>query len=236
LAIAAACAAARSDAAVIFDQTLAGKSPVSGENLSAHVVFDLNGSALKLTVTNTGDPARVPADVLTGVLWNVGTPQTFTPSSVDFTTQTDQMVNSPAANSLGKHWEYSQFAPPVVGTSYGVGASGLGGIFAHANFASGGAALQGVDYGIVNGVASNANKGVNVPLASNSLTFTLNIANVGGAPASTVDITGVRLQYGSIISDPSLAVGTAAIPEPAAIGALALSSGIALTRRRRQSK
>ncbi len=219
-------------AAVIFDRTLTGTSPVDGKQLSAHVVFDVSGDTLKVTATNTGTAATVPSDVLTGVLFDLSRPESLHPMGVDFTTTAgnnkDQLLNSAGAEPLGRHWAFSQFASPVGGQDYGLGASGLGGTFGHANFATPGDALQGVDYGIVDGLGTRPNGGVQVPLVSRSLTFTLGGLAAGAAP----DVIGVRLQYGSNLTEPFLGYGTA-VPEPTMVGVIGLSALFMGQRRRR---
>src|SRR6476469_6674226 len=70
---------------VILDTTLNGVSPMTGKDLSAHVVFSTKNSDLTVVVTNLGDAAEAPSDVLTGVFFNISTNPTLTPSSLDFT-------------------------------------------------------------------------------------------------------------------------------------------------------
>lgn len=134
---------------------------------------------------------------------------------------------------LGKHWQYLQFSKPVGNELYGVGACGLGGTFSSANFVAGGMQLQGVDYGIVNGLGKKANTGTNVPLVSDSLTFTFTLpgTNLTSTSTAPLEVTGLRLQYGSKLSEPFIAYGNAT-PEPGTLTVISLS-GIALLRRRK---
>ena len=84
---------------------------------------------------------------------------------------------------------------------------------------------------IVNALDKKANKGTDVPLVSRSLTFTFTGLDVAGASSAPLQVTGLRLQFGSNMSEPALLSGNA-IPEPTAIGLLSLTS-MALLRRRR---
>jgi hypothetical protein len=222
-------------AAVIFDQTLNGTSAVTGKQLSARVVFDVSDSDLKITATNTGDAAEAPADVVSGIFFDLNQPQTLHAGAVDFTTKTgsnqDHLLNSSGSPPLGKHWQFRQLTTPIASQDYGIAASGLGGTFSHANFVTPGDALQGVDYGIVDGLGARPNGGLKVPLVSRSLTFTLTGVNSGGTP---LGVEGVRVQYGSNLTEPSLAFGTA-VPEPATISLVCLCAGASLARRDRRA-
>src|SRR2546421_534638 len=57
--------------AVILDTPWSGVSATTGKALSAHVVFSRKNPALPFVVTNPGAAAEAPADVLTGVFFNV---------------------------------------------------------------------------------------------------------------------------------------------------------------------
>src|SRR5438093_4812054 len=96
--------------AVIFDQTLSGKSATTGKDLAARIVFDVTGNTLTVTATNTGSAAEAPSDVLTGILWDFNTPQTLKVGGVDFATKTgadrDRLMHSTGNEPLEKHWQY----------------------------------------------------------------------------------------------------------------------------------
>src|SRR5262245_53525425 len=62
---------AHSRAGVLLDQTFTGTNASTGNALAAHVVFTSSGDTLTLELTNVGDPAEAPSDVLTGLFWNM---------------------------------------------------------------------------------------------------------------------------------------------------------------------
>jgi hypothetical protein len=217
--------AAGADAAVILDTTLTGVNPRTGNDLAAHVVFSSSGNTLTLNLTNVGDPASAPNDVLTGLFWNLsGNPQ-LSPSSATLTGGGDSIVHSDGDNSLGKHWGFASFANSAFGVDkYGIGAAGFG-LFGKGSFASPGANVQGVSYGLINGLGDDANGGLKVPLVSNSMTFQW--SGLSSVPV----ISDVHAQFGSGLDETRLAASP--VPEPGAASLLVLSAGAMLTRRRR---
>jgi hypothetical protein len=226
-------ATAGASADVLIDTTLSGVNPRTGSDLAAHVVFTSSGDTLTLQLTNVGDPAQAPSDVLTGLFWNVnGSPKMSTSSaklSDTLSKQPPDGVLHPVGNdNLGKQWGYGSFASPVYGVDeYGIGAAGFG-LFGKGSFDKPGVNVQGVSYGIVNGLGDHANGGLNVPLVSNSLTFQWT-----GLDGDSV-ISDLHAQYGSNLSETTLAAGF--VPEPAATSVLVLGAGVLTLARRRRSR
>jgi hypothetical protein len=217
---------ARAD--VLFDQTFTGTNAHTGNDLAAHVVFTSSGNTLTLELTNVGDPAEAPSDVLTGLFWNMGGDEKMSASYAGLSNPTgktppDTMLNVSGPADLGKQWGYGSFNPPVFGDHYGVGAAGFG-LFGKGSFDKPGKNVQGVDYGIVNGLGDHPNNGLmKGALASNSITFEW----TGLTTLPT--ISDVHVQYGSSLSESTLSF----VPEPTSVGVIALAACATTLIRRR---
>lgn len=217
---------------VVLDATLSGVNPRTGSDLAAHVVFSSSGDTLSLELTNVGDPAQAPSDVLTGLFWNMSDPgnSSLSASSAQLSgnsagKQPPTILHAAGNDAVGKQWGYGSFSKPVYGVDqYGIGAAGFG-LFGKGSFDNPGSNVHGVDYGLVNGLSGTANGGLNVPLVSNSLTFTW--TGISGIPA----ITDLEAQFGSNLNEPHLSAGVA--PEPTLAGLLVFAGGVAMLRRRR---
>jgi hypothetical protein len=219
-------------AGVLLDTTLTGINPRTGSDLAAHVVFTNTGNSLTLELTNVGDPAQAPSDVLTGLFWNMSASPSMATQSANLTDTLskqppDGILHAAGNDNLGKQWGYGSFDSPVYGvTEYGIGAAGFG-LFGKGSFDKPGANVHGVDYGIVNGLAANANGGLRGPLVSNSLTFQW--SGLDSVPT----ISDLHVQYGSGLNEPTLAA--AFVPEPAVASISVLGAGaLTLARRRRR--
>ncbi len=230
LAAALACAAANA-APIVF-------SGSSGA-LGASVSFDIVGGNLVASLSNTsGSDVLVPADVLTGVYFDItGDPlltrvsaQVAPGSSVLFGT-TDPVWG------VGGEWAYSNNLNGAPGgAKQGISSSGLG-LFGPALLFPG-ANLQGPDapdglqYGITsagdNSATGNAAvTGANA-LTQNTVNFTL-----GGLPQGLdlSSISNVWFQYGTSLSEPSFPGSE--VPEPSTVVLFGAGMGLILAGRLR---
>jgi len=200
-------------------QTVSFSDTVGGYTYGAQAVFQVVGSNLQVTLTNTGNAVSQNGQVLTGLFWNGATTNygtgSVTPSAVFVDPGTTPYSGSDTA---AQHWAYDNAGLPT-GYTEGIGGSGLGGTFGDGDvFASGGSSpvLNGVDWGIVNGRVGNNVSGNQSPFIDNYATFILT-----GVQDPQTAITQVRFQYGSDLGEYSHTVNITApvAPEP---GSLAL--------------
>ncbi|HEY3269410.1 MAG TPA: XDD4 family exosortase-dependent surface protein [Armatimonadota bacterium] len=197
--------------------TSAGTNGATGSALAATAVMTLSSGQLFIDLTNTGAPAKAPSDALMALLFTVSPSLTLTPVSAAL--KPGSTFTNPAAYSLGQEWQYRSGISGPGSTNAGISAAGLG-LFSAANFAPGGQNLQGMDYGIVNGVSSSANSPTqSAVFVNNSARFTFSAPNV-----ELADISNVAFQFGTALDEPRLP-GTPDPPSPPAVpepGALAL--------------
>jgi hypothetical protein len=174
--------------------------------VGASASFNKVGSSLVVVLTNTGTgDVLAPADVLTGVFFNVaGNPALASTSAV--LTAGSAVENggpSDAGGVVGGEWGYlnglSQY-----GVNSGISSSGLGGVFGNATFPGNDlqapTALDGVEYGIASAGddQTTGNGGITGQfLIKNSVTFTL-----GSFAGTAADISGVTFQYGTALTEP----------------------------------
>lgn len=195
----------------------------SSGNLSAQAQFDLSGSTLTITLTNTSAAdVLVPSDVLTGLFFDAT--HTLTPVSAGL--NGSALVYGSVVNNVGEGWQYKG-GVSAQGKNAGISAAGLGIFGPKGNFYTTGTTLGGLDYGILSAGddTSTGNTGVTGkgPLIKNALVFTLTAAS-----GFSLDELGdsVVFQYGTDTSEPHF-LGTlppkttggdppAAVPEPAA--------------------
>ena len=204
---------------------------------ASKVDFAVSGTNLVVTLTNYGPAVDVPSNILTGVFFNM-------PGNVDLGEVSallsggSTVLNSatqPAGGVVGGEWAYknnlggnSSVQAFFPGTNEGISSSGLG-VFGNATFPgvnlAGPNAVDGMQYGIISGIAGNANAAITSnPLVQNAVQFTLSGVS---ASFNVLNITHVGFQYGT-------ALGEHKVPEPGTL--LLLGSGlmgIALYRRRR---
>jgi hypothetical protein len=214
--------------AVTFTGT--GTNGASGNALSATADFQVVGSNLVITLTNTGAAASVPSDVLTGIFFQPVGFGPLTPVSALLNTGSTVLntATQPAGGNVGGEWAYV--------ASTGTSSTGLG-IFGSPNFngsnLQGPAAVDGLQYGIVNGLASNANSPMfSNQLISNSVVFTLSISGTVPSQLYASNFSGVSFQYGTSLTEPNLTGGCTAdctprqgVPEPSSL--LLLGAGLA---------
>ncbi len=198
-----------------------GVNPASGIALGGSATFSVSGNQLQLILLNTGAAARVPSDVMTGVFFhwagvNLTADSATTPALLN-------LGAAVAGNSLGGGWAYN---PSGNGTT-GIGVWGASDDFFSAT--QNVPPLDGIDYGIVSGIAGNANNAVNGGnvLASPSVTFHFTILTPG-ANLSALTFSGFN--YGTSPSDQTIV--TVPVPEPT-VFAMALV-GIAVASKLRR--
>lgn len=210
----------------------------NGATLFASATFEVSGSSLIVTLANTAPPehfAAVPADVLQAIYFDIAGTPALTPVSALLAPGSIAInASQPAGGNVGGEWAY---AAGLVGAphdaAYGISAAGHG-FFGAANFNGPDldppVAVNGMNYGIVSGIASNANPQLSGnranPLIQNAVVFTLDLGN---QQLSARDISNVSFQYGTSLTDPNI---TPIVPEPMTLSLMALGiAGLALRKR-----
>lgn len=217
---------------VTFNATGPG---AEGNVLFASATFEISGSNLIVTLANTAPPehfAVVPADVLQAVFFDIaGSPILATVSALLAPGSVVVNAGQPAGGNVGGEWAYAGgISGAPHDAAYGIGAAGYG-IFGQANFNGPDlkppTAVNGMEYGIVSGIADNANPAVlSEPLIQNAVVFTLSLGN---QQLSARDITNVSFQYGTSLTGPNI---TPVVPEPMSFSLLALGIAALALRKR----
>jgi hypothetical protein len=217
-----------------------GTNGASGNNLAASAEFDLSGSTLTVTLTNTATSSNakyVPSDVLTAVYFGTTSLAALTPETATLDGST---VISPDGTNVGANWEFLGGFSPVRGLVNGLSASGLS-VFGQGNFnncttTSSCNNLGGIDWGLVPSFfppSQGINGGVNgTTLVDDSVQFTLT-ATPGFSLAS---VNSVQFQWGTTNSEFS-ADGFSSAPEPSTL--LLVGGGMILAglwRRKRHGR
>jgi hypothetical protein len=233
----------------------------SSNGLSATAEFTISGNAgarqLTIILTNTDSATgaaapAVPADVLTGIFFNMGT-GTFTPESA--TVKPGDIIqgaycNVPANCGASQTNVGGEFSYVQSGTTRGISSSGYidndasSGNFGGSNLDDP-AALDGINFGIVPDLwvasGSTNNKLKKEPLVAGAVTFVLDIPD----NVSEADIKNVTFQYGTALSEPHFTgettggistTGRSTVPEPGTLSLLALALSGAAYRMRRRAK
>jgi len=215
----------------------------SSGTLAATAHFVTSGTTLTLTLTNTGSASVDPASVLANVLFNCSGCGTLTAVSAitSGATVENGVQISPSGSPVGGEWALIQS-----GTSFQVASSGANGAGASDPRFPPGTNLEGppsgevdgIQYGIANSIAANANTGVTgVAITLHDVVFTLTCSqNCGSATFSNV-----VFQYGTAANEPSFG-GTGSsdqggqnlVPEPTSL--LLFGSGLAMTAYRARRK
>lgn len=178
-------------------------------SLSASANFDVTGSNLIVTLTNTSTAdVLVPTDVLTGVYFSgVGAlSSTYALLTAGSTVIYDPQ-GQPIGGNVGGEWGFGSGLNAPGGATAAIMSTGaLGGVgqptFPGPNLA-GPVGLDGLQYGIVsagdNPATGNGGVTGSEGLIDNSVTFTL-----GGLPAgfNLASIGNVSFQYGTNLSEP----------------------------------
>lgn len=218
-----------------------GTNGASGNVLSASAQFDLSGSSLTVTLTDTATSANnmyAPSDVLTAVYFGTTSLAALTPETASLDGST---VVSPDGTNVGSNWEFLGGFSPVRGLVNGISASGLS-VFGQGNFnncvtISTCNNLGGIDWGLVPSFfppSQGINGGVGGrTLVDDSVQFTLNTM----PGFSLASINSVQFQWGTSNDEFSARATTDGAPEPSTF--ILVGGGIALAafwRKKRQPR
>ena len=174
--------------------TASGTDSGDGNALSASATFSVVGSDLFVTLQNTGAAASQPGDVLTAIFFSVNGNAAFTPVSATLTSGSSLYNSGAESGSIGGNWQYLTPISGAHGATSGISTTGLNIFGPSGNFGTPTAMLDGVGFGLVNGVAANANGGVKPrELVNNGLVFDLSLP----AGFTLTDVSDVSFQYGT---------------------------------------
>jgi len=211
--------AAKADNTALYIGSSAGCNSVC----SASALFDLSGTTLTVTLTNTSTyNTLVPTDVLTAVWFDVT--HTLTPGSANLN---GSSVFYGSISNVGDGWGYySGLAGGAHGENNGITSVGFGIGSGHSNFSGANNSLGGLNYGLlsagfVQGTGQNGGVTGHGPLIQNSAQFVLSVAS--GFNLSQLGNT-VVFQYGTSLSDQSYNGTLQPVPEPPVTTLLACSA------------
>ena len=208
--------------------TGSGINSITGQAISASAAFDIVGSDLQVTLTNTGADVMAPSDVLTALFFNIaGNPLLSTSSAILAPGSSLLFGGTDPGGVVGGEWAYTNSASGAPGgATEGISSSGLGityaGRFPGSNL-QGPTSVDGVQYGITSGAdnpltGNSAVTGSNA-LIQNSVVFLLSNLQPN---FSLTQISNVSFQYGTSLGEPNLPSNP--VPEPATM--LLLGSGL----------
>jgi hypothetical protein len=228
-------------AAVLACSTAATAAPVltftaSSGSLSASAVFDLVGTTLHVTVTNTGaSDVLLPNEVLTGIFFNVDGNPTLTRLGVTTlgATSLGGTLVSDAGADVGGEWAYlnglSQYGANSGISSSSLGIFGAPDLFPPGTNLAGPISPNGLQYGLTS-AGDNLGTG-NGAVIGNELTKSAVEITLGGFMLPLSSISDVTFQYGTALTDGHIggadSFSTTEVPEPGsfALAALAMGAG-----------
>ncbi len=210
----------------------------SGNNLAASAQFDLSGTTLTITLTDTATSANaqyVPSDILTAVYFGTTSLAALTPGTASLDGST---IISSDLTDVGSNWEFLGGFTPVRGLMNGISASGLS-VFGQGNFnnctSSTCKNLGGINWGLVPSFfppSQGINGGVSgTTLVDDRVQFTLN--TMPGFSLASID--SVQFQWGTS-NDEFSARGMTSAPEPSTLIPVAGGIGLAAFWRRKRQK
>jgi len=216
-----------------------GMNGTSGNALSASAQFDLSGTTLTITLTDTATSANaqyLPSDILTAVYFGTTSLAALTPGTASLDGST---IISTDLTDVGSNWEFLGGFTPVRGLVNGISASGLS-LFGQGNFnnCTGSTCdnLGGINWGLVPSFfppSQGINGGVGGrTLVDDRVQFTLN--TMPGFSLASID--SVQFQWGTS-NDEFSAAGLTSAPEPSTL--VLVGGGIGLAafwRRKRQGR
>jgi hypothetical protein len=193
-----------------------------GTGLAASVNFSQVGQDLNITLTNTGGPALVNADILTVLMWNSSVTGLIPSSATGNDLYTDSTTSVPTfPNNVGLNWAYQTPAGNLYGNNQAVSTTGLGGTFAALGTGffdePNKETLDGINYGIANNFTGTNIPTSQFPLVADTIVFHLTVPDGYTVPGT---ITQVTFQYGTSVDEPHHTV-----PLPGAV--LLLGAGLA---------
>jgi hypothetical protein len=180
-------------AALLF----AGVSANAGS--TAMSSFSLSGTTLTVTLSATGNAASVPSGVLTGIFFSAND-ENLTPLNAALSSGSS-LLNPVSGESIGGNWQYAGGKSGLpLGATAGIVTTGLGIFGPTGNFGTPATILDGIGYGIVNGISSGANSKVqSSTLINNGLVFTLTVPS----DFDINSITDVSYQFGTSLGEGS---------------------------------
>ncbi|MBI4578841.1 MAG: PEP-CTERM sorting domain-containing protein [Planctomycetes bacterium] len=210
----------------------------SSGGLAASALFEVDGSTLVVTLTNTStEDVAVPAEILTALFFSSDVPLTLTRTSAVVPAGSSVAFGgTDPGGVVGGEWAYrSGLVGAPGGRPYGISSAGFGlfgpgDVFPGTNL-QGPAAPDGLQYGITSagddtGTGNAAVTGGNA-LIKNQVVFRLDGLPDGFNPEEA--ITSVFFQYGTNLDE-----GGFEIPEPHVVALMALG-GLFINRRYRRA-
>jgi len=206
-----------------------------GSGLAASVTFDDVGGNLQVTLTSTGGDPAVPADILTGIFFDMLGSPTLSPVSAVLgagSTVTNGGTTD-AGGGVGGEWAYKSTTNIAYGADYGISSTGLGlfgpgDLFGGTNL-NGPIDPDGDQYGIVSTAQTPGNdnpKIAGTPFIMDTVVLTLSGLPDGFDPSQS--ISNVTFQFGSELIEPHLPGNDPGSPVPEPASLVLFGSGLTL--------